>query len=122
MAKSKKYITMAESVARLEKSPVIQKALAEIKRKRDISPARHERQFSLDLMNISMELNGRCQIISMCTQALLDNSRDLEDRQGFYDRRREEVLLVTGLQIKHDKIMAELDQAIVDEDNAKVVA
>lgn len=120
MAKSKKYITMAESVARLEKSPVIQKALAEIKRKRDISPARHERQFSIELMNISMELNGRCQIIGMCTQALLDDSRDLEDRQGFYDRRREEVLLVTGLQIKHDKIMAELDQAIVDEDAQKV--
>jgi hypothetical protein len=118
---AKKYITMAESVAMLEKQPAIQKALAEIKRKREVSPARHNRQFSLELMNISMELNGRCQIIGWCTQGLLDESRSIEDRQDSYDRRREELLLVTDLQVRHDKIAAELDQAILDEDNAKLL-
>jgi hypothetical protein len=119
---AKKYISLAESVAKLEQEPAIQKALAEIKRRREVSPARHNRQFSLELMNISMELNGRCQIISWCTQALLDESRDMEDRQDSYDRRREELLLVTDLQVRYDKIAAELDQAILDEDNAKSVA
>ena len=122
MAKSKKYITLAESVAKLEQDPAIQEALAEIKRKREASPARHNRQFSLELMNISMELNGRCQMIGWFTQGMLDESLSMEDRTAFLERRREEVLLVTDLQVRHDKIAAELDQAILDEDNAKSVA
>jgi hypothetical protein len=118
---AKKYITMAESVAKLEQDPAIQKALAEIKRKREASPARHNRQFSLELMNISMELNGRCQMIGWFTQGMLDKSLSMEDRTEFLERRREEVLLVTDLQVRHDKIAAEMDQAILDEDNNKVL-
>ncbi|CAB4153441.1 hypothetical protein UFOVP623_42 [uncultured Caudovirales phage] len=120
MRKSQKFISMAEAVSNLEKNPKMQEVLAEIKRKREVSPARHARQFSLELMNISMELNGRCQIIGWCTQGLLDNSRSMEDRKEFLARRREEVLLVTDLQVRHDKIAAELDQAIIDEDAQKV--
>jgi len=117
-----KTISMAEAVSKLEKNPAIQQALAEIKRKQKESPARHNRQFNLELMNISAELNGRCQIISMMTSVVLDNEYSNEDRVEAYNRRRDEVLIVSGLQLRHDKLVAELDQAIIDEDNAKSVA
>jgi hypothetical protein len=120
MTKSTKYITMAEAVARLDKNPKIQKAIAEIKRKREISPARHNRQYCLELMNISMELNGRCQLIGWATHGLLDDTLSMQERKQFLERRREEVLVVTDLQVRHDKLVAELDQAIIDEDNAKL--
>jgi hypothetical protein len=70
-------------------------------------------------MNISMELNGRCQVIGMCTQCLLDNSRDMNERTSFYERRREELLLVTNLQMKYDKLVAKLDAAVRKEELAK---
>jgi len=117
-----KTISMAEAVSKLEKNPAIQQALAEIKRKQKESPARHNRQFNLELMNISMELNGRCQIIGMLTNIVLDAEYSNEDRTEAYNRRSEEILIVAGLQQRHDKLVAELDQAIVDEDNAKSVA
>ena len=123
MTKSKKvakFVTLADSIKNLESDPRIQKAIAEIKRKREVSPARHNRQFNLELMNISMELNGRCQLIGYFTSNLLDESLDTADREMCYQRRREEVLLVTALQVRHDKLVAELDQAIIDEDNSKV--
>jgi hypothetical protein len=120
MTKSTKHISMAEAVANLEKNPQVQAALAEVKRKREASPARHNRQFNLELMNISMELNGRCQTISWCTDGVLDDDLDYDERAKFYERRREELLLVTALQVRHDQLVAELDQAIIDEDNSKV--
>lgn len=120
MTKSTKYITMAEAVANFEKNPQVQVALAEIKRKREESPARHNRQYNLELMKISMELNRRCQIIGWATQGLLDETLSMEDRQELLVIRREEVLIVSDLQDRQDRLIALLEQAIIDEDNAKL--
>ena len=64
-----------------------------------------------------MELNGRCHIIGRLTNIILDDEYSNEDRKAAYERRREEVLVVSGLQMRGDKLISELDQAIIDEDN-----
>ena len=114
-----KTISMAEAVSKLESNPAMQAALAEIKCKREVSPARHNRQFNLELMNISMELNGRCQQISYLTEVVLDSKYPNEDRDEAYKLRTKEIFIVAKLQQKHDDLVRELDLAIHNEDALK---
>jgi hypothetical protein len=114
-----KTISMAEAVSKLESNPAMQAALAEIKRKREVSPARHNRQFNLELMNIGMELNGRCQQISYLTEVVLDSKYPNEDRDEAYKLRTKEIFIVAKLQQKHDDLVRELDLAIHNEDALK---
>ena len=119
MRKSQKFVSIVDAVASLGKDPAIQKAISDIKRKREVSPARHARQFNLELMNIGMELNGRCQQISYLTQVILDSDYSNEDRTEAYNVRTKEIFAVARLQNRHDDLVRELDLAIHNEDALK---
>lgn len=116
-----KTVSMIDALNKLESDPKVQALLAEVKARQQQSPARHNRQFNLELMNISMELNGRSKIIGMLTEVILDNEYSNEDRDEAYTRRQSEIFAVAKLQQQHDDLVRELDLAIRNEDAMKQI-
>lgn len=115
-----KFVTMAEAVSQLEQNPKMQELIKTLKERKEKSPARHNRQYNIELMNISMMLNHHCQQISYCTSVVLDDEYSQEDRNEAYKCRAESLIEAAKLQQQYNDLVAELDQAIIDEDNNKI--
>lgn len=116
-----KTVSLVDAINKLALDPEVKKMFEQEKKMMKESPARHNRKYNLELMNICMELNGRCKMIAFNTQAITSEEVSNTDRDLFWTRRAEEIAQVAQLQARYNALVAQLDQAIIDEDRAKVL-
>ena len=118
---SDNYISMIDAINNLDKDPEFAKMIEQIKKERDESPARHDRKFNVDLMNISMEINFLCQQIGHVTYELLNNrdSYDEDSTDKMFEYRQKSIHQLGKLQNQYDQLVAKLDLAVHNEDWVK---
>jgi hypothetical protein len=114
MAKS---ISLADAVANLEKNPAIMKQLAKLKKRQKEFPAKHARQFNMELMNFSAHINFCSMRIGYLTSQVMNNSSDYSNKQidEMFALRQETIYDLASTQNKHDALVRELDLAVHNE-------
>jgi hypothetical protein len=122
MSSNKNYVSLVDAINNLEKDPKIKKMLDQIKKERDESPARHQRKFNVELMNVSIEINFLCEQIGRVTYELLNNrdKYDDEETDEMFEYRQKSIHKLGHLQNQYDKKVRELDLAIHNEDALKL--
>jgi hypothetical protein len=129
MAKSSKkqvqqFISLADVISDYEKNPEFMKHINELKRQQAESPARHNRKFSMKLWEYATKIECASMNVSMISRDIKQNGKHWSDEDinlAFAERKLQAQMLVDA-QNAYDAEVAVLDQAIIDEDNAKSVA
>jgi predicted sulfurtransferase len=122
MTKLSKLVTLADSIKTLESDPKIQQVIAKIKLEREVSPARHNRKFSMKLWEFATKIECASMNISMISKDIKQNGQYWSDADldlAFAERKNQAQMLIDA-QNEYDNEVAILEQAIIDEDNSKV--
>ncbi len=128
-----KFMTIEEYANELEKSDEYVKARNEafekMKQLREESPARYERKYHIDLMNLDQTFKLHCSCVAFSSPALQqpcrayennDESFDDEEFENLYAYVKENCLKAADAASKLDALIAQLDQAVIEEDERKL--
>ena len=119
-AKSK-VISIVDAVAKLEQDPAIQAQLAQIKKDRAASPARHSRTFNFELIQLSMEINTRSVVLANLIMEIQRNSHAWpnQDMDLAWADRAKAIFTLAELSNEYDQLVRKLDLDIHNEDFQK---
>ena len=127
MAKSTKqaqeFVSLADVISDYEKNPEFMKHINKLKKQQKESPARHNRKFSMKLWECATKIECASMNVSMISRDIKDNGQYWSDADldlAFAERKNQAQMLVDA-QNEYDAEVAVLDQAILDEDNNKVL-
>lgn len=133
MKKPKKFVTISEYFEKIKDDPRFKEKMNEIKKKREESPARHEKKYDSQTFQLDMSLKSHCLAISIATPQLhhlsklyqrnsdlADDTQLKENHKKLYDYIKDNVRSAANALAQLEARVAELDQAIIDEDNAKM--
>lgn len=121
MAKKQKFVSLADIISDYEKNPEFMKTINKLKQRQKESPARHNRQFSLKLMEYGTKVQCAAMNVALITQDINRNGSrwSKEDLDLAWAHRKEQAQMMIDAQNEYDAEVAILDQAIIDEDLAK---
>ena len=118
------YTSLADQIENLEKDPKFIKILDNLKKEQQESPARHALRFNMELWGYATEVQCHSMNVKMIARDMHENgpmwsSSDLLLAEKHL---KEQAKLHDIAKNKYDKLLAKLEQAVVDEDNSKIAA
>ena len=122
MAKSTKFVSLADIISDYEKNPEFMNHVNQLKKQQKESPARHNRKFSMKLWEYATKIQCASMNVAMISQDIKDNGQywSGEDLDLAFAERKNQAQMLVDAQNAYDAEVAVLDQAIIDEDLSKV--